>query len=39
MKKSEKEVMRTDSREKTIVRTSITGIIANVFLAAFKAVI
>ena len=27
------------SREKTIVRTSITGIIANVFLAAFKAVI
>ncbi|MBQ8095127.1 MAG: cation transporter [Clostridia bacterium] len=28
-----------DSREKTIVRTSIIGIIANVFLAAFKAVI
>ena len=27
------------SREKTIVRTSIIGIIANVFLAAFKAVI
>ena len=27
------------SREKTIIRTSITGIIANVFLAAFKAVI
>ena len=27
------------SREKTIVRTSITGIIANVFLAAFKAVV
>ena len=29
----------TDSREKTIVRTSVIGIIANVFLAAFKAVI
>ena len=29
----------TLSREKTIVRTSIIGIIANVFLAAFKAVI
>ena len=29
----------TLSREKTIVRTSIVGIIANVFLAAFKAVI
>ena len=28
-----------NSREKTIVRTSLTGIIANVFLAAFKAVI
>ncbi|MBR2739158.1 MAG: cation transporter [Oscillospiraceae bacterium] len=28
-----------DSREKTIVRTSIIGITANVFLAAFKAVI
>ena len=27
------------SREKTIVRTSIIGIIANVFLAAFKAVV
>ena len=27
------------SREKTIIRTSIIGIIANVFLAAFKAVI
>ena len=27
------------SREKTIIRTSIVGIIANVFLAAFKAVI
>ena len=27
------------SREKTIVKTSIIGIIANVFLAAFKAVI
>ena len=29
----------TDSREKIIVRTSVIGIIANVFLAAFKAVI
>ena len=29
----------TASREKTIVRTSVIGIIANVFLAAFKAVI
>ena len=28
-----------DSREKTIVRTSVVGIIANVFLAGFKAVI
>ena len=28
-----------NSREKTIIRTSIIGIIANVFLAAFKAVI
>ena len=28
-----------DSREKTIIRTSIIGIVANVFLAAFKAVI
>ena len=29
----------TDQREKTIVRTSIIGIIANVLLAVFKAVI
>ena len=28
-----------ESREKTIIRTSVIGIIANVFLAAFKAVI
>ena len=28
-----------ESREKIIVRTSIIGIIANVFLAAFKAVV
>ena len=27
------------SREKTIVRTSVMGILANVFLAAFKAAI
>ena len=31
--------MKQTSREKTIVKTSIIGIIANVFLAAFKAVI
>ena len=30
---------KEDSREKIIIRTSIIGIIANVFLAAFKAVI
>ena len=28
-----------NAREKTIVRTSLIGIVANVFLAAFKAVI
>ena len=27
------------SREKTIVKTSVIGIVANVFLAGFKAVI
>ena len=27
------------TREKTIIRTSIIGIIANVFLAAFKAAV
>ena len=27
------------SREKTIVRTSVIGIVANVFLAGFKAVV
>ena len=32
-------IQKDESREKTIVRTSIIGIIANVFLAAFKAVI
>ena len=38
---SKKETLNKDevSREKTIVKTSIIGIIANVFLAAFKAVI
>lgn len=30
---------KTDNRDKTIVRTSIIGIIANAFLAGFKAVI
>ena len=29
----------TDQREKTIVRTSVIGIVANVFLAVFKAFI
>ncbi|MBO4346914.1 MAG: cation transporter, partial [Lachnospiraceae bacterium] len=29
----------TDNRNKVIIRTSVIGIIANVFLAAFKAVI
>lgn len=33
------DVSRENSREKIIVRTSIIGIAANVFLAAFKAVI
>ena len=35
----EKTNSSDSSREKTIIRTSIIGIIANVFLAAFKAVI
>jgi len=35
----EKRLFVTANREKTIVRTSILGILANVFLAAFKAVI
>ena len=35
----EKSTDSDSSREKTIIRTSIIGIIANVFLAAFKAVI
>ena len=33
------ETVVQTSREKVIVRTSIIGIVANVFLAAFKAVI
>ena len=36
---SEVSTVNDTSREKTIVKTSIIGIIANVFLAAFKAVI
>jgi len=36
---AERNPAGNDSREKTIIRTSIIGIIANVFLAAFKAVI
>lgn len=36
---SEELTLNDTSREKTIVRTSIIGIVANVFLAAFKAVI
>ncbi len=31
--------VRDESRERTIVRTSVIGIVANVFLAAFKAVV
>ena len=31
--------IRENSREKTIVRTSVIGIVANVFLAGFKAVV
>ncbi len=34
-----KEVKEAQTREKKIIKTSIIGIIANVFLAAFKAVI
>lgn len=37
--KAEKAVGKDISREKIIIRTSIIGIVANVFLAAFKAVI
>ncbi len=37
MKKEVKE--RTKSRDAVIVRTSIIGVLANVFLAAFKAVV
>ena len=32
-------ILNDASREKTIVRTSVIGIVANVFLAAFKAVV
>ena len=39
MNQTEALLGKESSREKTIVRTSIIGIIANVFLAAFKAVI
>ena len=39
LQKAEAMTRSDDSREKTIVRTSIIGITANVFLAAFKAVI
>ena len=39
MKESRERGGSEISREKTIVRTSVTGIAANVFLAAFKAVI
>ncbi|MCR5609059.1 MAG: cation diffusion facilitator family transporter, partial [Lachnospiraceae bacterium] len=34
-----KERMPEESRGKTIVKTSIIGILANVFLAAFKAIV
>ena len=36
---SEISAVNDTSRKKTIIKTSIIGIIANVFLAAFKAVI
>jgi divalent metal cation (Fe/Co/Zn/Cd) transporter len=36
---SEVNSVNDTSREKTIIKTSIIGIAANVFLAAFKAVI
>ena len=36
---TEQAIRPDDSREKTIVRTSIIGILANVFLAAFKAAV
>lgn len=36
---NEDTVINNHSREKTIIKTSVIGIIANVFLAAFKAVI
>lgn len=39
LQKAEAMTGSDDSREKTIVRTSIIGITANVFLSAFKAVI
>ncbi|MBR0119222.1 MAG: cation transporter, partial [Eubacterium sp.] len=31
--------MESESRDKVIVKTSIVGIVANVFLAAFKAIV
>ena len=34
-----KNIDENDSRDKIIVRTSVIGILANVFLAAFKAVV
>ena len=39
MSQTEAPLGKDSSREKTIVRTSIIGIVANVFLAGFKAVI
>ena len=36
---NEAEMKTESSREKTIIRTSVIGIIANVFLAGFKAVV
>ena len=39
LSENEAEMKTESSREKTIIRTSIIGIIANVFLAGFKAVV
>ena len=39
LSENEAEMKTESSREKTIIRTSVIGIIANVFLAGFKAVV
>ena len=35
----ERKFAHTESRDKTIIRTSVVGILANAFLSGFKAVI